>query len=233
MTGLIIQARMNSTRLPGKVLMPIGKKLLLEHILHRLKYKGVKAKIIVATTVKSIDDAVFAFCNAQGVGCFRGDELNVLERYYFCAKEYGFTNIVRMTGDNPFPDIDELQRLVALHKSNHNHYTECLTVLPIGVGMEIFTFCTLKRSYEEASKPHHFEHVNEYILENMALFRHETLRIPTDKNMPKVRLTVDIPDDYELACYVSRNADSEYVTTQEAIKLYALYNRKEVRGGKN
>ena len=231
MTGIIIQARMNSTRLPGKVLMPVGKRLLLEHIMFRLGHLLINAKVVIATTTSKIDDTIEGFCKTRKVDCFRGDEHNVLERYYLCAKEHGFKDIVRLTGDNPFPDIDEMKRLISLHKDNLNDYTECFTVLPIGAGMEVFTFAALKRSYEMATKPHHFEHVNEFMLEHMDVFKCETLGVPDAKSKPKFRLTVDTREDYEHACFIATNAATEYVTTYEAIRLSEQYRLKNERTG--
>lgn len=223
MTGIIIQARMNSTRLPGKILMSIGKKLLLEHILFRLDCLIAKTKVVIATTSTPADDVVEAFCDNHNVDCFRGDEFNVLDRYYKCAVKYGFNDIVRMTGDNPFPDIEELDRLIAMHREHGNHYSECLSVLPIGLGTEIFSFAALESSYNLSTKPHHFEHVNEYIIENKADFKYETLIVPNEKNKPEVRLTVDTQEDFELICCIAESAPDKYITTQEAIRLCSLF----------
>ena len=88
--GVIIQARMGSTRLPAKVLKQIGNKNLLEHILFRLSYLKYKCKIVIATSILSQDDKIEDFCKKNSVNCFRGSEQNVLERYYICAKENSF-----------------------------------------------------------------------------------------------------------------------------------------------
>ena len=223
MTGIVIQARMGSSRLPQKILMPIGKSLLLEHILFRLGYLPVEAKVIIATTVSDRDDAVKDFCRARGVDFFRGDECNVLDRYYECALHYGLTNIVRLTGDNPFPDIEELGRLIEMHASHGNDYSECFSVLPVGAGMEVFSLAALETSRRLSTQPHHFEHVNEYILENKTDFKCETLKVSEEKNRPGVRLTVDTRADYELACRIVENASNEYITTQEAVRLCLLF----------
>ncbi len=132
---------MGSSRLPGKVLKPIGSKVLLEHIIYRLGFLRHKAQLVVATSDTSRDDVVASFCQRLGVSCFRGSELNVLERYYDCARQFGFTQIVRLTADNPFIDVCELDRLIDLHVTNNADYSHSFGVLPVGVGAENIYLC--------------------------------------------------------------------------------------------
>ncbi len=223
MTGIIIQARMGSSRLPGKVLRDFEGKTLLGQILFRLKHMKSEAVVVVATSVLGTDDVIAAFCRESQVECYRGDEQNVLKRYYDCAVRYGFDNIVRMTADNPFPDIEELDRLIELHVSHRNDFSECLSVLPIGVGMEAFSFPCLKDDMENASMPHHFEHVDEYVLENPQKYQYEVMSVSAAKSHPNVSLTVDTLEDYKKACYILRNAQTEYVSTEQAIRLCRQY----------
>lgn len=218
MTGIIIQARMGSTRLPGKIMMEFCGKTLLEHILCRLERRHSDAIVVIATSTLERDDVVEQFCRIRRIQCFRGEEENVLKRYYDCAVHFHFTNIVRMTGDNPLPDIEELDHLIQFHIQSGNDYSECFSVLPVGVGVEIFTFEALKLSMENAYLPHHFEHVDEYILENKDLFKTGTLEVPTPKNYPNIRLTVDTLEDYERMCRVLKKG-GESVATEEAVAL--------------
>ena len=219
MLGIIIQARMGSNRLPGKILKPIGDKLLLEHILFRLTKLKSEAVIIVATSTEGKDDEVDQFCGEKNVRCFRGSEENVLERYYLCAKQFGFDEIIRLTADNPFVDIEEIDRLIDLFRKEKADYAESFGNLPCGIGAEIFTFAALEKDYNESSMPHHFEHVNEYILENPDKFKTVTLTVSDSKNRSDIRLTVDTQEDYERACYIVENCNEEYVSSETAIKL--------------
>lgn len=219
MLGIIIQARMGSNRLPGKILKPIGDKLLLEHILFRLTKLESEAVIIIATSKESKNDEVEQFCKKKSVQCFRGSEQDVLERYYLCAKQFGFDEIIRLTADNPFVDIEEIDKLIDLFRKEKADYAESFDNLPCGVGAEIFTFAALEKDYNESSMPHHFEHVNEYILENSDKFKTVTLTVPNYKNRPDIRLTVDTQEDYERACYIVENCNEEYVSTETAIRL--------------
>lgn len=231
LVGIIIQARMGSTRLPGKVLKDFCGKTLLGWVLDAVSEVTDMATMVVATTTLPVDDDIEKLCKKRNIYCFRGDELNVLSRYYECAKHYGFDDIVRMTADNPFPDIEELRRLIDFHISNQFDYSECYTVLPIGVGMEIFSMRALVDSMEKSTLPRHFEHVDEYILDNLELFSHGTLSVDESKYHPDIRLTVDTEEDYERACYIIRNAEKEKITTREAIRLCMEFEKVTTWGG--
>lgn len=221
--GIIIQARLGSTRLPGKVLKKIGKKNLLEHILYRLERLKSNAEIIIATSDLKKDDKLEEFCETNNILCFRGSEQNVLERYYLCAKEYKFDHIVRLTGDNPFVDIEELDKLIELHVETKADYSRSFASLPKGVGSEIFTYKALEKSYHFGEKENHLEHVNEYIEENEDKFNISELKVSKEKNRPEVSLTVDTPNDYDKACFIVENSKNQYITTQEAIRLCLQY----------
>src|SRR5438132_7244820 len=108
MIGAVVQARMGSTRLPGKVLLPIAGRPLLDHVVGRLSQLRNKVLAVVATTDTSTDDVISERCGYLGVECFRGSEHDVLDRYVACARAYGLDHVVRLTADNPFTDIDEL-----------------------------------------------------------------------------------------------------------------------------
>lgn len=219
MIGIIIQARMGSSRLPGKILKKIGQKTLLEHIFYRLLFLRHNARIVLATSNLPQDDVVEEFCLSRGITCFRGSELNVLERYFFCARRFGFKHIVRLTADNPFIDVEELDRLIELHLNVESDYAHSFQALPIGVGSEIFTFQALEISHRFSDKPHHFEHVDEYILDNPSKFQIALLEVSQEKSRNDIRLTVDTEEDYRRACYIVENSKDEYITTQEAIEL--------------
>jgi len=223
MLGIIIQARMGSIRLPGKILKLIGTKTLLEHIIFRLEFLQHKTLIVIATTDLSIDNPVEQFCTSRHIDCFRGSEKHVLERYFRCAAKYDFKKIIRLTGDNPFTDIEELDRLIDLYDNHHADFCHSFRSLPIGVGAEIFSREALGKSFQNATEPHHAEHVDEYMLEHPEIFKTFELEVSTDKNHPKIRLTIDTEQDYKKACYIVNNATQEFVSTQEAIKLCMAY----------
>ena len=217
--GVIIQARMGSTRLPGKVLKPIAGKVLLDHVLGRLSLLAYPVKVVVATSDLPQDDAIACHCQSRCVAVFRGSETDVLDRYYKCACENGFEHVARLTADNPFTDLEELHRLIEQHLTQHNDYTHSFGSMPLGVGAEIFTFAALEKSVLEGHACNHREHVNEYIQENPDMFRIGVLEIPVVKCRQDLRLTVDTEDDYKRACAIAEHAPDRWVWTEEAIQL--------------
>jgi len=214
---------MGSTRLPGKVMKKIGNKTLLEHIIFRMSKLKNNVRLVIATSNLDKDDEIEQFCKMNSISFFRGSELNVLERYYLCAKENDFKHIVRLTGDNPFTDIEELDNLISLHVNNKSDYSRSFASLPKGVGAEIFTFEALELSYKYGKKENHLEHVNEYIEENEDEFKISELEVNKEKNRPDISLTVDTLEDYEKACNIVENSNNEYITTKEAIELCLQY----------
>jgi len=217
--GIIIQARIGSTRLPGKVLKPMAGKKLLDHVIGRLAQLHYPAEIVIATTDLPQDDVVERRGLGMGVSVFRGSETDVLDRYYQCARKNCFDHVVRLTADNPFTDIEELGRLIELHLLDRNDYTHSFGSMPLGVGAEIFTFHALERSTYEGLSPNHREHVNEYIQENSTLFKIGILEVSASKSNPTLRLTVDNEEDYRRACAIIEYAPDRWIDTEEAIKL--------------
>jgi spore coat polysaccharide biosynthesis protein SpsF len=217
--GAIIQARMGSTRLPGKVLKPIAGKALLDHVLGRLSLLDFPVKTVVATSDLPQDAAIAEHCLDRKINVFRGSESDVLDRYYQCANHYSFDHVIRLTADNPFTDIEELRRLIDQHLTEGNDYTHSFGCMPLGVGAEIFTFAALEKSAKEGYAPNHREHVNEYIQENQNIFRIGSLKISAAKKRPDLRLTVDTQEDYLHACSIAEHAPSQWISTEEAIAL--------------
>lgn len=191
---------MGSSRLPGKTLKEISKKPMIWYVVNRLNLiKG--CKLVIITSDHSRDDQLVSWCKKNKIEYFRGSEMNVLERYFSAAKKYNAKNIIRATGDNPLVEPRFAENLLKKHIQYNADYSsnksEIGSNLPDGLGVEIFTFKALNESYNLSSLPHHFEHVNEYILENKKNFR-----IYKDSNasgladMSSVRLTVDTEEDF-------------------------------------
>jgi spore coat polysaccharide biosynthesis protein SpsF len=214
--GIILQARMGSSRLPGKVLKPFFHTTLLGWILERLS--NLPYRIVTATSTDGRDDPIERFCLDRGNLCFRGNEVDVLDRYYRCAKAHDFSHVVRLTADNPFPDTFILQALVDLHVDNAADYSHAFENLPIGVGTEIFTADALECSWRKGCDTHHREHVNEFILENRRMFRVKTLHIPTELHCPKLELTIDTQADYDRVLNYFTTPPEIQISTKELIE---------------
>jgi spore coat polysaccharide biosynthesis protein SpsF len=216
--GIILQARMGSTRLPGKVLKPLCGPPMLARIIGRLKQVPGADVLIVATSDRPADDAVAELGRACGAEVFRGSEADVLDRFTACARAFGLSAVVRATGDNPFVDIEEAGRLIAFLDGNGLDYAcafpEFGSSLPVGTGVEIITADALEQSWRDGTEPHHREHVNEYIQERPAIFRQACLEATPEKCAPGLRLTVDTPDDFAraerlLALYTTEGGEGE------------------------
>ncbi|MFZ5862542.1 MAG: cytidylyltransferase domain-containing protein [Nitrospirota bacterium] len=200
--GMVVQARMGSTRLPGKVLMPLGGTTLLGWIVTRLR--ELPRPLVVATSHQVQDDAIVRECERIDVACFRGSEHDVLDRYYQCARAHRFAHVIRLTGDNPCPDIEALRQLVDLHLVSGADYSHNFGELPVGMGAEIFSFGALEVSWRDGRAAHHREHVNEFILEHPSRFRIAKLDVCPDHTWKQLRLTIDTREDYQrIAGYLS------------------------------
>ena len=193
-----LQARMGSSRLPGKTLILIKSKPLIFYVIERLKLIG--EEIVVLTSNLTKDDILEKWCLKNNIKCFRGSEKNVLERYYKAAIFYNADNIIRVTGDNPLVEPFFAKELLIKHINNKVDYSsnksEIGSNLPDGLGVEIFTFNALKISMQKSTQEHHFEHVNEYILENKDKFKiYKDCNAGGFIDNSQIRLTVDTDQD--------------------------------------
>lgn len=197
---IFLQARMGSSRLPGKTLKLIKGKPLIFYVLERLKL--IEEEIVVLTSQLPIDDILEEWCIENNTKCFRGSEENVLERYYKAAIFYKADNIIRATGDNPLVEPFFAKELLDKHIDNKVDYSsnksEIGSNLPDGLGVEIFTFESLEISMRKSTQKHHFEHVNEYILENKDKFKiYKDCNVGGFTDHSQIRLTVDTAQDFK------------------------------------
>ena len=194
----IIQARIGSTRLPGKVLADIVGHPLLWHVVQRARQARTLDHVVVATSVEPGDDAIAAFCTEVGVECFRGSEDDVLDRYYRVAKAHKADTIVRITADCPLIDPGVIDSVVDLFARSGADYASNVKppTFPDGLDVEVFSFSTLDCVWKEASKRYQREHVTGYITENPDRFRR--VNLTASRDLSTWRLTVDYPEDLEL-----------------------------------
>ena len=194
--AFIIQARMQSARLPGKILLPIpiwkGKPLLL-WIVEELKKSNYNSDIIIATSQNKENDVLESFCKKQGIGCFRGDEENVLSRFTGIVKDNGYSTVVRLTADNPIIDIDLLDRTISYHLENNSDYTKT-EALPTGMNFEVMTGSALVEAEKSILTKSDKEHVTLF-LRNSNNYRKQTYNPETNTSLKNLRLTVDYPSD--------------------------------------
>lgn len=198
MISAILQARMSSTRLPGKVLADIVGKPMLQHILTRLACAQSLNGIVVATTTDLADDAIATFCEHAGVICFRGSNADVLDRYYNAACRLSIRTIVRITADCPLLDPEIIDRTVELFRTEPYDYvsTTCLErTWPDGLDVEVFSIQALEKAWREADWQSEREHVTPFIWKHPERFRLGQLQC--DRDLSDLRWTVDDPRDLE------------------------------------
>ena len=210
----IIQARMGSTRMPGKTLADLLGKPALWHLLENIKPSRELTNIIIATTDKKEDDAIEEFARENGATCFRGSEENVLNRFYEAAKSIGASDadiIVRITADDIFMDPYILDSFIELLESTYPHYTFVSNSLkpgfPYGMYFELFDFASLKEAHENAKTDAEKEHVTPYIRERQETFPAISVEAQ-GADLSDVYLSIDTPEDFERAKKIIRQLES-------------------------
>lgn len=198
----IIQARMGSSRLPGKVLKDIcGEPAILRQVKRARRAQSL-GQVILATTADPEDDPIVEVCRAHGIPCFRGDPLDVLDRYYQAARLFGAETIVRLTGDCPLIDPQEIDRIVrAFFEAGVDFAANRLPppwqrTTPIGMDTEVVGFDSLARAWREAGAKYAREHVMPYFYEQEGRF--SVLLVHHDPDLGGYRLTLDTPEDLAL-----------------------------------
>jgi len=192
----IIQARMSSSRLPGKVLMPLANKPVLAHIVERLSYCKMIDKIVVATTNEVSDDLVADYCDNNNIDCYRGSLEDVLDRYYQTAKIHHADPIVRITGDCPVIDPVVVDAVITGYLSGEYDCYGLGGEFPDGLDCTVFSFSAIEKAWKEAKLQSEREHVGPYIENNPHLFRNGALEL--FQGLSQQRWTLDELNDYEL-----------------------------------
>ena len=192
----IIQARMSSSRLPGKVLMPLSNKPVLAHIVERLSYCKLIEKIVVATSTNTEDNQIFDYCRNNNIECYRGNLEDVLDRYYHAAKIHHADPIVRITADCPVIDPLVVDAAITGYLSGAYDLYSLGGEFPDGLDCTIFSFSAIEKAWKQAELKSEREHVGPYIENNPHIFKNGSLEL--FKGLSDLRWTLDEPNDYEL-----------------------------------
>jgi spore coat polysaccharide biosynthesis protein SpsF len=193
-TGVIVQARMSSQRLPDKVLTMVNGKPLLQYLLERLTHCSSIDQIVVATSEDKSDDPIAVFCHEYGALCFRGPLKNVAKRFYMALEKYNLDAFVRVCADSPMLDQKLIDQGVKLFNGEYDLVTNTLhRSYPIGQSVEVIRTSTFKKVYEKMSTPDHFEHVTKYYYEHSDEFRIKNFS--NDEDLSSYRLVLDTPED--------------------------------------
>ncbi len=212
MIAAIIQARMGSSRLPGKTMADVAGRPLLWHVVNRVRKARLVDKVVVATTNQASDDAITEFCSGEQIAFFRGNEEDVLDRFYRAAQSISADTVVRITADCPLIDPAVIDKVIVRYQqadcdyvSNTLRYT-----YPDGLDTEVFSFAALERVWREARKPAEREHVTPYL--RSGRFRTANVESDTPVSPARLRWTVDNSSDLQFvrAVYGAMNGNGAF-----------------------
>jgi spore coat polysaccharide biosynthesis protein SpsF len=206
-----IEARMNSSRLPGKVLFPVLGRPLLSFLIERLKSVQSIDEIVIATTVNKIDEPIVELAKSLNVSFFRGSENDVMSRVIGAAESHEANSLVEITGDCPILDPDLVEQTIQVFLKNNVDYcaNSYFSSYPSGMDTQVIRLDALKRSYSMTEDDLDYEHVSRHIVNNPQIFKHAYLIAPPSLTWPTLALTVDEQGDYDL---VSRIIEELYPT---------------------
>jgi spore coat polysaccharide biosynthesis protein SpsF len=234
MITAIIQARMGSTRLPGKIMMPVRNKPMLHYVINQVLQSKKIDKLIIATTDFSQDDQIVKLVDLYGVEVFRGSEEDVLDRYYQCAKKFKLDIIVRITSDCPLIDPEIIDKCVEKFENENLDYLSNVNKkiddnwiydpcgFPPGFAVEVFTFNALENAWKNAKKSSDREHVTPYILDNSKKFKIGGLE--NQENFSDLRLTLDYQVDFDLIkIIIEKFPINEIFTLKKIVSFFNNY----------
>lgn len=241
----IIQARMGSTRLPGKMMLPLRNEHVLTHDVRRISAAGKVDAVCVATSTNLADDIIARYAKRAGAEVFRGSESDVLDRVFKAAKETNADVVVRITGDCPLVDPKTIDAVIDPVADDQVDYAANIfeRTFPRGLDVEAFTFESFREVHREATEPHHREHVTPYYREeeHFATKSITSEDVFDDRNLQNrgdLRLTLDEADDYEVLRTIYENVQFEdiisiddviqYVDDEDLMELNTEVNQKSV-----
>jgi spore coat polysaccharide biosynthesis protein SpsF len=226
-TLIIIQARMGSSRLPGKVLMPLGSSIVLNYVVSRCRQVKNVQDVIVATSTLEQDNPIAQWCKQNQVTYFRGSENDVLLRYYDCAKSYKPDYIIRVTADCPFVDYDLANSIVNTMEQNPSDIVILKGERPRGLEVEMISYSALEHINKLGKEPRHREHVTYYAHEFPHNFQQTQIKLPDYLNAPELRITLDTEEDYQLCQAIADHfKDDELISSQDVVEF--LFERPDV-----
>jgi len=223
MIGCIIQARMGSSRLPGKTLMKLNQNnTVLDFVVNQLSFSTLIDKIIIATTDLEQDDVIEQTAKNLEIQCFRGNSDDVLDRYYNCAKKFNIDNIVRVTSDCPLIDPKIIDEVIRKYKSeNYDYFTNTLIrTYPIGTDVEVFSFETLEKTWQNATLPSEREHVTPFIRNKKMNFRIGNLE--NEKKLDHLRWTLDRQEDLNLIREIISKINKNPILMNDILNLFSI-----------
>ena len=228
--GIIVQTRTGSTRLPAKVMMKADENsIMLDYVIDQLKHSKLSDKIVIATTDLEQDNVIHEHVTNRNILCFRGDEKNVLQRHYECAKKYSLSTIVRIPSDKPLIDPTIVDLMIEKFQSSSYDYisnfsvnidneNEFFSSFPSGTEVEIFSFSALENAFKNANTADQKEHVTPYIYENPKKFKIFT--ISSNKDLSKYRWVLDYEKDLKLIRLIISKIKKRPILMSDILTLF-------------
>lgn len=207
--GVIIQARMGSTRLPGKIMKKIEQKTVLEYVISSLEKSKFIQEIVIATTKNKEDDVIEDKVKKLGKKIYRGSQDNVLERYTFAARENKLDIVIRITSDCPLIDVNIVDSIISEFIDKKPDYISntIKRTYPRGMDCEVFSINSLERAYTDAESDSDKEHVTPYIYKNQDKFK--ISNYCADEDNSKYRITLDVEEDFEVISFIIKEINNK------------------------
>lgn len=224
-TLAIIQARMGSTRLPGKVMQDLAGEPMLVRVVNRTRRAQMIDEVIVATTDLAQDDVLEQLCTDRHWLCFRGSENDVLDRYYQVARAFGADVVVRITSDCPLIDPEVVDQVVRAYQASpqvdYTSNTLPPRTFPRGLDTEVFGFDLLERLWKQDTNPATREHVTQYVYKNLDQF--QTRGVTHSEDLSHWRWTVDTLEDLAFVRKIYAHFENDTFSWREVLALLAQH----------
>ena len=209
----IIAARISSSRLPGKVMLKLGNKIILRHMIDRMKVAKKLDNIVVATSLNPNDDVLYEYCRQNSIDCYRGDENDLIDRYYTISKKINCDVIARFGADCPLIDPKIIDKVITIYLENDfdfvsNHGPPPKTY-PEGMTLDVYSANILCEAFHDAKKPSEREHISPFFWNNPKRYRLHRVDYHTD--ISKYRLSLDYSEDFELIQIIFKKLYNENV----------------------
>ena len=212
---------MGSTRFPGKVMVELNDNHnVLDYVINQLRFSKSIKNLIIATTFLEEDDIIVEYAKKNNLEYFRGEPLDVLDRYYQCAKKFSLETIVRMTSDSPFLDPLIVDKTVNKFQEDDFDFVSnnLIRTFPIGIDTEVFSFKTLEQAWKEAKLPSEREHVTTFIKKNKEVFK--IYNLENNQKIPIYRLKIDRNEDLEFLRAIASNITKQPILMEDIYELF-------------
>jgi len=192
----------------------------LDYVINQLRFSKSIKNLIIATTFLEEDDIIVEYAKKNNLEYFRGEPLDVLDRYYQCAKKFSLETIVRMTSDSPFLDPLIVDKTVNKFQEDDFDFVSnnLIRTFPIGIDTEVFSFKTLEQAWKEAKLPSEREHVTPFIKKNKEVFK--IYNLENNQKIPIYRLTIDRNEDLEFLRAIASNITKQPILMEDIYELF-------------